>query len=278
VVAIRTAILPDLRVLRTFTDVSVQHAARAERDRARQAAEHAIRSRLEFIGVVSHELRTPLNAILGFTGLLLTQEPTPNQAHDLRLVEAAGQQLLAMVEDILDVAQIERGELILHEQRFDPRLTLRAAAGAVATRAEAKGLSFALVLEEGVPNAAVGDAARLRQVVLKLLDNAVKFTAEGTITLRAALLREDAAGWRLGIAVTDTGIGIAEADMAALFDPLVQVDGSATRAFGGAGLGLAVCRLLLEAMGGTIAVESAPGAGSTFRCEVPLRRPPADAG
>jgi signal transduction histidine kinase len=161
---------------------------------------------------------------------------------------------------------------------------LEGTAALIRPRAEAQGLEFHIQLDATLPEVAIGDEDRLHQVVVKLLENAVKFTRVGRIELSASLLAEDAASWRLGIAVADTGVGIPEAAVGRLFEPFTQADSSRSRRYEGAGLGLAVCRKLLEAMGGSISVESEEGCGSIFRCEVPLRRaavtadPPAVAG
>ena len=264
--------LADGRVIRTYTDISARHAALREQQTARAAAEAALRSRSEFLGTVSHELRTPLNAVIGFAELLLLQDPTPAQAASIREIEAAGRALLALVDDLLQVAGLARGRLALQEAAFDPAATLRDAAAPAAARAAAHGLGFRLELDAALPAQALGDADRLRQVLAKLLDNAVKFTSRGGITLTARVLAADAAGWRLGLAVTDTGIGIPAEVRARLFAPFAQADSSRARRHGGAGLGLAVARMVAEAMGGQITVESESGRGSTFRVELPLRR------
>ena len=269
---IRGRRLADGRVIRTYTDISARHAALREQQAARAAAEAALRSRSEFLATVSHELRTPLHAVIGFAEVLLLQNPTPAQAASIREIELAGRALLALVEDLLDVARLERGRFTLRETAFDPAATLREAAAPAAARAAARGLGFRLELDPALPAEALGDADRLRQVLAKLLDNAVKFTSSGSIALTARVLAEDAAGWRLGLAVTDTGIGIPAEARDRLFAPFVQADSSRARRYNGAGLGLAVARMVVEAMGGRIAVDSEPGQGSTFRVELPLRR------
>ncbi|TCZ64368.1 PAS-domain containing protein [Roseicella aquatilis] len=271
-VEVRTTFLPDGRFIRTFTDVTARHAALRSQEAARLAAEAAVRSRTEFLAVVSHELRTPLNAVIGLTDLLLAHGPRPDQVADLRMVNEAGRQLLGLVDDILDVARLERGRVTLREEGFDPRAMLGSLAGLVGPRAQAKGLAFTLQLDPSLPAAARGDQERLRQALLKLLDNAVKFTEAGSITLSARMLAADRSGWRLGISVADTGIGIPPEAQARLFESFAQADSSAARRFGGLGLGLAACRLLVEGMGGSIAVESRAGVGTRFEVEVPLHR------
>ncbi|RYJ00026.1 MAG: PAS domain-containing protein [Acetobacteraceae bacterium] len=269
---IRGRRLADGRVIRTYTDISARLAALREQQAARTAAEAALRSRSEFLATVSHELRTPLHAVLGFAEVLMLQQPTPAQAGSIREIELAGRALLALVDDMLDVAGLERGRFTLRETAFDPAVALREVAAPAAARAAARGLDFRLALDAALPAAALGDADRLRQVLVKLLDNAVKFTSSGGITLGARIMAEDAGGWRLGITVTDTGIGIPAEARDRLFAPFTQADSSNARRYNGAGLGLAVARMVAEAMGGRISVESEPGRGSSFQVELPLRR------
>ncbi|TDH62215.1 response regulator [Dankookia rubra] len=278
---VRVRFLEDGRSVRTFTDVTARHAVLQAQEAARLAAEAALRSRTEFLAIVSHELRTPLNAVIGLSDVLLLHEPRPDQVEDLRMVRESGRQLLGLVDDILDVSRLERGRVTLREVVFDPRETLRAMAWQVAPRARAKGLDFVLELDSGLPEAVLGDEDRLRQVLLKLLDNALKFTPSGRIALGAVAIAGSAetgagaaGGWQLAITIADTGIGITPEAGARLFEPFTQGDSSTARQFGGLGLGLAVCRLLLESMGGSIAVESAAGAGSIFRVALPLRAVP----
>ena len=273
-VEVRVRFLGDGRSVRTFTDVTARHAMLQAQEAARLAAEAALRSRTEFLAIVSHELRTPLNAVIGLSDVLLLHQPRPDQVADLRMVREAGRQLLGLVDDILDVSRLERGRVILREEPFDLRETLAAMARLSAPRAAAKGLGFTLDLDPALPSQVLGDEDRLRQVLLKLLDNAVKFTAAGRIALGAVATAEDSGDWRLDITIADTGIGITPEAEARLFEPFAQGDSSTARRHGGLGLGLAVCRLLLESMGGSIAVETAAGAGSVFRVMLPLRRPP----
>ena len=199
---VRVRFLEDGRSVRTFTDVTARHAVLQAQETARLAAEAALRSRTEFLAIVSHELRTPLNAVIGLSEVLLLQDPRPDQAVDLRIVRESGLLLLGLVDDILDVSRLERGRVTLREAAFDPRETLGAMAGLVAPRALAKGLDFALELDPGLPRAALGDEDRLRQALLKLLDNAVKFTPAGRITFSAVALPEAGGGWRLAITLS----------------------------------------------------------------------------
>ena len=277
VIEVRSTVLGDGRAVRTYTDVTERRAAATAQEAARAEAVANARARTEFLAMVSHELRTPLNAVIGLSGLLLDQGLPETQAGHLRLIREAGDHLLALVNDILDVTRLERGQLPLQEEPFDPRRAFGGAVALMAREAEEKGLSLSLTVAEDVPARLVGDAARLRQVLLNLLGNAVKFTDHGGIQVTLSVLGETEGMVRLGIAVADTGIGIAPAAQARLFDVFVQGEGGAARRFGGAGLGLAICRMLVERMGGDIVVESVAGAGSTFRCAVPLRPAAPDA-
>ncbi|RAI57865.1 PAS-domain containing protein [Roseicella frigidaeris] len=272
VIEVRTTVLADGRAVRTYTDVSERRAAAAAQEAARLAAEANARARTEFLAMVSHELRTPLNAVIGLSGLLLQQQPREDQAQHLHLIREAGEHLLALVNDILDVTRLERGEMALRQESFDPRESLGAAVGIIRPQAEAKGLSLSFEVADTVPRRVVGDVARLRQVLLKLLGNAVKYTEQGGIRAMLSVLSAGKDSVRLGITVADTGIGVPPEAQARLFSPFSQGEGGVARRFGGLGLGLAICRMLLERMGGSIRLESEPGTGSVFRCEVPLRR------
>ncbi|MDO9709291.1 PAS-domain containing protein [Paracraurococcus lichenis] len=275
VIEVRTTLLADGRAVRTYTDVTERRAAARAQEQARVAAEANMRARTEFLAMVSHELRTPLNAVIGLSGLLLDQGLPEAQAQQIRLIREAGDHLLALVNDILDMTRLERGQLSLQEAPLDIEAVVQAAVGLMAPQAEAKGLGLRLEVAGPLPGPLLGDAGRLRQVLLNLLGNAVKFTDAGSIAVRLAVLSEAAGTVRLGLSVADTGIGIPPETQARLFDAFVQGESGATRRFAGAGLGLTICRMLIERMGGSIALESAPGSGSTFRCEIPLRRAPA---
>ncbi len=267
---VRFTVLRDGRAVTTYTDITAQYAALQAEAEARRAAEAALRSRTEFLAVVTHELRTPLNGIIGLAGLMLAHSPPERHAEDIQMIEEAGMQLLSIVNDILDVAHLERGSLALREQPFDLRAMLRATSGLVARRATAKGSRLDLQIDDALPQSVTGDEARLRQVLLKLLDNAVKFTDAGTIAIDVQALPHTGAGCRLALSISDSGIGMDQTTLGRLFDPFMQADASYARRFGGLGLGLAICRLLVETMGGGITAESTPGEGSTFRVELTL--------
>ncbi len=230
------------------------------------------RAKTEFLATTSHEIRTPLNGILGMTQVLIA-DPTldPLVRERLDVVHGAGQTMRTLVDDILDMAKIETGQLTLEAAPFDLNATLDAAARLWRDPAIAKGLRFEVDVVNA-PQWISGDAARLRQIVFNLLSNAVKFTESGQVSLRAA-----ATGDRLRIEVTDQGIGMDEATQRIIFESFRQADTSTTRRFGGTGLGLAICRNLARAMDGDVTVESAPGRGSRFIVDLPLVRADAPA-
>jgi PAS domain S-box-containing protein len=245
--------------------------------RARQAAQETSRVKSEFLANVSHELRTPLNGVLGMARLLLDTNVDATQREYAELIRRSGRELLAVVDAILDFARAEAGRLELEDAEVEPRRIVEEARESVAEEAAAKGLQVSILVADEVPPVLRGDGARLRQVLVTLLGNAVKFTPRGTVVVRAGLVRNAEDATTLRFEVADTGIGIDAATQARLFQPFVQADGSATRRYGGAGLGLALCRRIVSALGGQIGVRSEPGRGSTFWFTVRLPRPEAAA-
>ena len=227
----------------------------------------ALAAKTEFLATTSHEIRTPLNGILGMTQVMLADRALAPAVRDrLDIVHTAGTTMRTLVDDILDVAKMETGNLSVEQAPFDLSTTLRAATLLWEAQCHAKGLAFHARLDD-CPGTVVGDAARVRQIVFNLLANAVKFTERGSVTLAVSVDRE--AG-TVQIAVADTGIGIAPAQQAAIFEAFRQADTSTTRRFGGTGLGLSISRSLAEAMNGEVRVESVPGEGATFVLTLPL--------
>ena len=241
-----------------------------ELDLARKEALEASRIKSEFLANMSHEIRTPLNGILGFTKLLLRNEVTPRQRDYLQTIEKSANNLLSIINEILDFSKIEAGKLILENAPFNLRDLLQETLTMLAPEAHEKRLELVCLIYRDTPLALVGDAMRLKQVVTNLVGNAIKFTHEGTVTVRAMLEEEDDERAQLRISVTDTGIGLSESDLRQLFHAFSQADNSVSRQAGGTGLGLVISKRLIEQMGGEIGVESTPGEGSEFWISISL--------
>ena len=255
-------------VIASCVEITALKEAEHELRAAKERAEAADRAKSEFLAVMSHEIRTPLNAVLGFSALLQQSPMNAEQQSWLKIIGESGESLLALINDILDFSKIEAGHLTLHLEPVSPAVLLDQIGSMFRSRAEAKGVTLDIVAAPDLPPAVLTDAQRLKQILVNLVGNAVKFTPHGSIRVVAYTgvleLDRPATERKLHFSVRDTGIGIPAERRDRLFKPFSQVDSSTTRTYGGTGLGLVICDRLVHLLGGEITVESAPGAGSNF--------------
>ena len=272
------------RVIGAFQDITAYKSAalelQASQDRLMESlaqeqelarlAQAAEKAKSEFLAIMSHEIRTPMNGVIGMTSILAETDLDENQRDCVKTIATSGEALMTVINDILDFSKIESGKLDLESRSFDLRECIEEAVDLFVSRIREKGIEAAYLIAPEVPSQLVGDSNRLRQILLNLISNAVKFTERGEITIGVGCTRHDEKGFQLLFSVTDTGIGIPPEALKKLFHSFQQVDSSTTRRYGGTGLGLAISKRLAEMMHGSMWVESVPGVGSTFFFNVVL--------
>ena len=264
------------RMLGTHVDLTAHKASEAALIAANEAAESAAKAKSNFLAIMSHEIRTPMNGVLGMTSLLAETSLTDEQRVYVESSRRSAESLLVIINDILDFSKAEAGKLQVESIPFDLRVVIQDVADLLQVKAETQGIALVVRTPAGCPSRVVGDPGRIRQVLINLVGNAIKFTEQGEVRVDVGATTSSE-GIRFRVDVTDTGIGIPDIQLASLFQPFTQADSSTTRRFGGTGLGLSICKRLVELMGGEIGARSVPGSGSTFWFTVCLPEAEAEA-